>query len=594
MDEKPGPSNNAEPHSNATEVDVEKAVAPQPPTTNEADDDEFPSGIKVLVIMLAVWLSMFLVALDRTILGTAIPKITDDFHSIDDVGWYASSYLLTSCAFQLIYGRIYTFYSPKWVLLCAIGFFELGSVVCGTAPNSRAFIVGRAIAGLGSAGIFSGAINIMVITIPLHKRPMYQGIFGAVFGVASVAGPLVGGAFTTKVSWRWCFYINLPIGAVVVAVILLILKTKPSKNTDTLKQQIIKLDPFGSLVFLPGIVCLLLALQWGGTTYSWSNARIIVLFILAFLLLSVFILIQFRSGDNATVPIHIIKQRSVAAGAYFSIVSPGSMMVMVYYLPLWFQAIKGVSAVHSGIDTLPLVMALVVASIFAGALTAKTGYYVGQLLASSVIMSIGSGLLTTLKTNTGHEKWIAYQFLYGFGLGLGMQQAGMAAQTCLNKKDVMTGVSIMFFFQGLGGSVFISISQTIFTHGLIKYLGATVGISPKMIVNTGATQLRDLVPEQLLGVVLVAYNKALSDTFKVGLACSVATIVAGATMEWRSVKGLKQGGALPPSAKTEPTVENEKERGEDGDGAVTDTETAVEGDSPPMTAVTHPVSAKEG
>lgn len=160
-----------------------------------------------------------------------------------------------------------------------------------------------------------------------------------------------------------------------------------------------------------------------------------------------------------------------------------------------------------------------------------------------------------------------------------MQQAGMAAQTCLGPKDVMTGVSVMFFFQGLGGSVFISISQTIFTHGLIKYLGDSVGVSSSAIVHTGATELRDLVPEQFLGAVLVAYNRALRDTFKVGVACACATILAGLTMEWKSVKGLKQGGAQVPIAKE---TEKEKNGGQVhvDDGAVTDTETVV--DSPPF------------
>lgn len=165
---------------------------------------EYPSGPKLIVIMASLYFAMFLVALDRTIIATAIPRITDTFNSIDDIGWYGSAYLLTACGFILIYGRIYTFYSTKWTFLSGIFLFEVGSAVCGAAPTSNALIVGRAIAGFGSSGIMTGAITIMINTVPLHKRPMYQGLFGAVFGVASVAGPLLGGAFTdSKATWRW-------------------------------------------------------------------------------------------------------------------------------------------------------------------------------------------------------------------------------------------------------------------------------------------------------------------------------------------------------------------------------------------------------
>jgi hypothetical protein len=330
---------------------------------------------------------------------------------------------------------------------------------------------------------------------------------------------------------------------VVALILVAILHTPPSKNTDTIRQQIIKLDPYGSAVFLPGIVCLLLALQWGGTTYNWGNARIIVLFILAAILLATFIYIQFRSGDNATVPIRIITQRSIASGVYFSFVVPGTMFIMIYFLPLWFQAIKGVSAVRSGIDTLPLVLALVVASIMAGGLTSRTGYYVPQLLSCSVIVSIGAGLMTTLHLDTNTSHWIGYQIIFGFGLGFGMQQAGMAAQTCLDKKDVMTGVALMFFFQGLGGSIWLTIGETIFTQSLVSHLRNVADLNPELIVNTGATDLRNLVPQQFLPMVLQAYNAALSDTFKLSVGCAAATIIAGLTMEWKKIsKGMKQGG----------------------------------------------------
>lgn len=346
-----------------------------------------------------------------------------------------------------------------------------------------------------------------------------------------------------------------------VAVIIFILQTPPSKNTDTMKQRVLKLDPFGSLVFLPAIVCLLLALQWGGATYAWTNARIIVLFILAGILLIIFVIIQFKSGDNATVPIRVINQRSIMAGAYFSIFGPGSMMVTIYFLPIYFQAIKGVSAVHSGINTLPLVLALVVAAVLGGIITNRTGYYTGQLWACTIIMSVAAGLITTLKVDTPSKTWIGYEILYGFGLGLGMQQSGMAAQTCLERKDVMTGVSLMFFMQGLGGAIMVTVGQTVFTHSLITNLGKVANLDTAQIVNSGATDLKSLVPPAMLHNVLVEYNAALSNVFKVGLACACATVIGSLAMQWKSVKGLKQGGQAG-EAEREKEREQAKDQGQ--------------------------------
>ncbi len=471
-----------------------------------------------------------------------MPRITDDFHSLADVGWYGSAYLLTSCAFQLIFGRIYTFYSPKWIFLAAIGLFEIGSAICGAAPNSTAFVVGRAIAGLGSAGIFSGAIIIIVHTVPLRKRPIYQGFVGATFGIASVAGPLLGGAFTQKVSWRWCFLVNLPIGAVTILILVFILKLPSPKNAGTpVQQQIAQLDPLGTLCFLPGIVSLLLALQGGGSTYAWNDRRIIALFVLFVVLIMAFVAIQLWKKETATVPPRIIKQRSIASGVCFSTCVGASLMLLVYYLPIWFQAIKGVSAVRSGIMNIPMVLSLVVSSIIAGGLITATGYYTPFMIASSILMSIGAGLITTFERDTGHAKWIGYQTLYGLGVGLGMQQAGMAAQTVLSKQDIPTGTALMFFAQSLGGALFISVGQNVFTSRLVSGLATVSGLDPIIVVTTGATDLRNVVAPEDLGSVLSAYNNALTNTYDVALAVSCFSIVGALAMEWKSVKGQRHG-----------------------------------------------------
>lgn len=497
---------------------------------------------------------------DRTIIATAIPRITDDFHALDDIAWYGSAYLLTSCSFQLLYGRIYTFYSPKWVFLVAILIFEIGSAICGAAPSSTSFIIGRAIAGLGSCGIFSGAIVIITDAVPLQKRPMMTGFMGSLFGIASVVAPLMGGAFTDKVSWRWCFYINLPVGAVAILVVLFILKAAPPPNPSSAHTTIecfAQLDPLGTATFLPSIVCLILALTWGGTTYAWSNGRIIALFILFGVLLIAFVLLQLWKGETASVPPRLAKKRTIAAGFFFSLCVGGSMMLFVYYLPIWFQGIKGVSAVKSGIMSIPLVLSLVVGSIMAGILVSKLGYFAPFMIAGSIVMSIGGGLLTLFTTNTGHSEWIGFQVVLGLGIGLGMQQSSVAAQTILDRKDVPTGASLMMLAQALGGAVFLGIAQTVFGNSLSSHLRADLHGSDAeqmaaAVINAGATGFRKLVSPADLAVILPAYNRAVVDTFYVGVGLACASIIGALAVEWVSVK--KRG-----QEKQQPAAKDEEE-----------------------------------
>ncbi|ESZ92470.1 hypothetical protein SBOR_7133 [Sclerotinia borealis F-4128] len=277
-----------------------------------SSEPQYPEGLKLITIILALCFAVFLVALDQTIISTAIPKMTDHFQSTGDIGWYGSSYLLTKAALQPTFGRIYSIFSIKYTFLAAIAIFELGSLICTTATSSNTLIVGRAIAGAGVGGLFTGSIIIVVYSLPLRKRPLAMGIISSMWGIASVAGPLLGGVFTDKLSWRWCFYINLPIGAFSIAVISLILHINRPNNPSslTLKQRILKLDLLGASLLIPAIICLLLPLQWGGSTYPWNSGHIIGLFVTSGCLTLLFIYTQIRLGEAGTLPPYLFQNRN--------------------------------------------------------------------------------------------------------------------------------------------------------------------------------------------------------------------------------------------------------------------------------------------
>lgn len=511
----------------------------------EAENPEenfYATGWRLLFILTSLLLCIFCQALDDTIIATAIPRITDHFHRLNDVGWYGSSYLLTNAAFQLFFGKLYQLLPLRWVFLAALATFELGSLIAAVSPTSNTLIAGRAVAGVGAAGITSGALTIMAHVTPLHRRPLFVSLIGGVYGIASVSGPIMGGALAQNVTWRWNFYINLPIGGTAALALLLSLdRLPPSAQGQRLPvlKMLKRLDPVGTLTFVPSIICLLLALQWGGIEYAWSTGRLIALLTVFVVLLVISILSQvLQSQENTTVPVHMMKNRSMTFGAWFAFCQGAAFNLYVFYIPLYFQGVQNASPIRSGVDYLPLILINTVGILLSGFLTTKIGYYMPWIWTSSVLMSVGAGLLTLLRVDSNTSRWVGYQILFAIGSGFGLQQPFLTAQAVLPLEEISTGSAFMLWAQLGGAAIFVSVAQNVFTNHLVR--GVTdlsiPGLDARLLVNLGATQFRQIVPAGDLGRVLEAYDGALVKAYQVGLIMACLSVIGPAGMKWVNVK----------------------------------------------------------
>ncbi|TEY31533.1 hypothetical protein BOTCAL_0795g00020 [Botryotinia calthae] len=534
--------NNTPEESAPVNIPLQKELTSSPV---ELDGEEavYPRGLKLVVILTALCLAVFLVALDQTIIATAIPKITDQFNSIQDIGWYGSAYLLTTTALQPTFGRIYTIFSIKITFVVAIVIFEIGSLVCATAPNSTALIIGRAVAGIGVGGLFSGAIVILAYCLPLRKRPAAFGLIGGMWGIASVAGPLLGGVFTDKVSWRWCFYINLPIGAIAIAVIVVYLKIHRANNPENLSilARIMKLDLIGTVIIIPAVVCLLLALQWGGTTYPWNSAKIIGLLVGSILLFILFIISQIVLGDKGILPPRFFKNRNTLLAYIFAFLFGAGFFALIFYLAIYFQSVKGSSATRAGIELLPLLISTVMSSIVTGGLITVIGYYTPVMIFCMILFAISSGLITTFSLTTPFASWFGFQIITGIGIGVGFQGGVLVVQTVVPLADVPVGTACVSFFQSLGGALFISVCQTLFQNGLKSGIEKYAPqLDPQLFLHSGATEVQQLLAqlnqEEAIGAVRQAYVEGLTRCYWVTTACAIGSFLAVCGLDWKSVR----------------------------------------------------------
>ncbi|KAI0198465.1 MFS general substrate transporter [Astrocystis sublimbata] len=519
----------------------ERPAVEQTAINNEEKSDlQYPGTLSAVLLTVGLCLVTFATAVDNTILATAIPKITADFQSLNDVGWYASSYLLASAAVQPTYGKIYTLFHVKWTYLIALVIFEVGSVVAATARSSTILIIGRAIAGLGGGGLTSGGSTILVLAVPIEKRAIFIASFAGTFGIASVVGPLLGGVLTDRLSWRWCFWINLPIGgAAFLAVLILFRLPARSRSPMDLRTKLLKLDFIGNLFLILAVVSLLLALQWGGIILPWSNSRVWGTILGFGLLFIVFVGIQIYRRDDATIPPRIVSIRTVLSSTLFQAFLSMGLYGHFYYLPFYFQVVQGTSAMDSGLRTIPYVASLSVLAVIVGIGVRLLGFYAPFAWAGTALFTIGAGLMSTLEVHTSQPRWIGYQILAGGGAGTAFQMPLLAVQSALNEKDVPIGNALIGFFMTLGSSIGVAIAQNIFAGGLRQSLRKIDGLDADLIIATGAAGVRDVTPPALLPMVIEAYDTVIRHTFILPIVAGGLAFVCSLFFEWRSLKVKK-------------------------------------------------------
>ena len=531
------PANNSGRQGREITIDVTSDLPPS------SEQPVYPTGVKLWLIMLTVAALLILTCIDMNIVATAVPSITNHFHTVADVGWYSSAFRLSVCAFQFVFGKAYTLFSVKRVFLLANAISIAGSLLCGTAPTSTMLVVGRAVAGLGSAGLLSGCFVILVQSIPLRRRPVFAGVMGSIEGVATVAAPLLGGALTQSLDWRWCFYINAPIGAVTLILTMCCFSDtrKPSDVARmTFKQKVSQLDLLSNLLFLPALTSLFLAFSWAGTKYPWRSGKVIGPFITFAVLLAAFIYNQLRRGDGAALPPRVIKRRTVIAGMIFIMCANSTGNVLEYYLPTYYQIVRGYSPAKSGYMMLPIIIGATIGSLVHGAGTSAFGYYTPFMLFASIVMPIAAGLITTFKINTSFVQLIMYTALSGLAYGIGFSGPQNAVQTVLPAEDVPLGLSVMLFAQSFGPAVAVAIAQVLFTNQLSTNLSGLVpDLSRANVENSGLTEIVTSVPAAKVREVLMGIDKSLIQTWYlvVGLAC--ATTIGSLSIEWRSVKSKR-------------------------------------------------------